>query len=109
MDWFLTMRTVAPALRFNGGKKYGKFSINYGLNYILQNWDVVNENGFQSTFAGAYDGGLFLLVEQTANNIPLLDYKDQNSKFGHFSNYYNEFAVNPYWLIKKYPFKNTAG
>ena len=43
---------------------------------------------------------MFLLVEQTANNIPLLDYKDQNSEFGQFSNYYNEFAVNPYWLIK---------
>ena len=36
---------------------------------------------------------------QTANNVPLLDYKDLNSKFGQFSNYYNEYAVNPYWLI----------
>ena len=87
------------SLRFNGGKKYGKFSINYGVNYILQNSDVVNESGFQTTFPGAYDGGLFLLVEQTANNIPLLSYKDQNSKYGQYSNYYNEFAVNPYWLI----------
>ncbi len=88
------------SFRFNGGKKVGNFSVNYGLNYILQNSDVVNEAGFQTTFPGAYDGGLFLLVEQTANNIPLLDYKDQNSKYGQFSNYYNEFAVNPYWLIQ---------
>ena len=87
------------SLRFNGGKKYGKFSINYGVNYILQNSDVVNESGFQTTFPGAYDGGLFLLVEQTANNVPLLSYKDQNSKYGQYSNYYNEYAVNPYWLI----------
>lgn len=88
------------SLRFNGGKKYGQFSVNYGLNYILQNSDVVNENGFQSTFAGAYDGGLFFLVEQTPSNVPLLSYKDQNSKYGQFSNYFNEYAVNPYWLIK---------
>ncbi|MEP6950200.1 MAG: SusC/RagA family TonB-linked outer membrane protein [Ginsengibacter sp.] len=87
------------SFRFNGGKKYGNFSVNYGLNYILQNSDVVNEAGFQTTFPGAYDGGLFLLVEQVANNVPLLDYKDQNSKYGQFSNYFNEFAVNPYWLI----------
>lgn len=88
------------SLRFNGGKKYGKFSINYGLNYILQNYNVVNEAGFQNTLPGAYDGGLFFLVMQTANNVPLLQYKDwQNSKFAQYSNYYNEYAVNPYWLI----------
>ena len=88
------------SLRFNGGKKYGKFSVNYGLNYVLQNYDVVNESGFQNSFPSAYNGGLFFLVLQTASNIPLLDYKDwRNSKFGQFSNYYNEYAVNPYWLI----------
>ena len=88
------------SLRFNGSKKYGKLSVNYGLNYILQNYDVVNESGFQNSFPSAYNGGLFFLVMQTANNIPLLDYKDwRNSKFAQFSNYYNEYAVNPYWLI----------
>jgi TonB-linked SusC/RagA family outer membrane protein len=88
------------SLRFNGGKTYGNFSINYGLNYVLQNYDVVNEAGFQNSFPNAYDGGLFFLVMQTANNVPLLNYKDwQNSKFAQFSNYYNEYAVNPYWLI----------
>ena len=88
------------SFRFNGGKKYGNFSVNYGLNYILQNSDVLNEAGFQNSFPSAYDGGLFFLVLQTASNVPLLDYKDLNSKFGQFSNYYNEYAVNPYWLIK---------
>ena len=87
------------SFRFNGGKTYGKFSINYGLNYVLSNFNVVNEAGFQNSFPNAYDGGLFFLVEQTASNIPLLSYKNQNSEFGQFSNYYNEFAVNPYWLI----------
>lgn len=87
------------SLRFNGGKRYGDFSVNYGINYILQNSDVVNESGFQTSFPGAYDGGLFFLVLQTASNIPLLSYKDLNSKYGQYSNYYNEYAVNPYWLI----------
>ncbi|HEY4286217.1 MAG TPA: SusC/RagA family TonB-linked outer membrane protein [Puia sp.] len=87
------------SFRFNGSKKYGNFSINYGLNYTLQNSNTVNESGFQNTFPGAYDGGLFFLVLQTAANVPLLSYKDLNSKFGQFSNYYNEYAVNPYWLI----------
>ncbi|MEP6684953.1 MAG: SusC/RagA family TonB-linked outer membrane protein, partial [Parafilimonas sp.] len=88
------------SMRFNGSKKYGNFSINYGLNYILQNYDVVNEAGFQNSFPSSYDGGLFFLVMQVANNVPLLDYKDwQNSKYGQYSNYYDEYAVNPYWLI----------
>jgi len=39
-------------------------------------------------------------VMQTADNIPLLSYKDINSKWGQFSNYFNEFAVSPYWEIK---------
>lgn len=87
------------SFRFNGAKRYGNFSMNYGLNYTLQNSNTVNESGFQNTFPGAYDGGLFFLVLQTAANVPLLSYKDLNSKYGQFSNYYNEFAVNPYWLI----------
>jgi TonB-linked SusC/RagA family outer membrane protein len=88
------------SVRFNGGKKYGNFSVNYGVNYIQQNYDVVNEAGFQNSFPSSYNGGLFFLVMQTPSNVPLLDYKDwQNGKFAQFSNYYNEYAVNPYWLI----------
>lgn len=87
------------SLRFNGGKDFGKLSVNYSLNYVLNNFDVVNEAGFQNSFPSAYDGGLFFLIMQTPSNVPLLQYKDLNSKFGQFSNYYNEFAVNPYWLI----------
>ena len=88
------------SVRFNGSKKYGNFSINYGLNYILQNYDVVNEASFQNSFPSSYNGGLFFLVMQVASNAPLLSYKDwQNSKYAQYSNYYDEFAVNPYWLI----------
>jgi TonB-dependent SusC/RagA subfamily outer membrane receptor len=67
------------SFRFNGSKTMNKFSVNYGLNYILQNFNVVDEAGFQTEFPGAYDGGIFLLVEQTASNVPLLSYKDLNS------------------------------
>lgn len=87
------------SLRFNGGKKYNKFSINYGLNYVLTNYDVVNEAGFAGLLP-AYNGGLFFLIMQTPDNVPLLRYKDwQTDKYAQYSNYYNEFAVNPYWVI----------
>ena len=88
------------SVRFNAGKKYGKFAVNYGLNYVLQNFDVVNEAGFSRLFPSAYNGSIFFLILQTPSNVPLLSYKDwQNNKFAQYSNYYNEFAVNPYWVI----------
>lgn len=88
------------SFRFNSNKEYGKLSINYGLNYIQQNYDVLNESGIQNTFPSAYDGGLFFAVMQVSSAVPLLDYKDwKNNKFAQFSNYYNEYAFNPYWLI----------
>ncbi|HRI22155.1 MAG TPA: TonB-dependent receptor, partial [Panacibacter sp.] len=54
----------------------------------------------QNSIPGAYNGGLFFLVMQVASNVPLLDYKDwQNGKYSTYSNYYNDFAVSPYWFI----------
>lgn len=88
------------SFRFNGGKKYGKLSVNYGLNYVLQNYDVVNEAGWAGLFPATYSGSVFFQVLQTPSNVPLLDYKDwKNSKFAQYQNYYNEYAVNPYWII----------
>jgi TonB-linked SusC/RagA family outer membrane protein len=87
------------SFRFNAGKSYGRLSVNYGLNYVLQNYNVVNEAGMAGLFP-AYNGSIFFLVMQTPSNVPLLDYKDwKNSKFAQYSNYYNEYAVNPYWVI----------
>jgi TonB-linked SusC/RagA family outer membrane protein len=87
------------SFRFNGGKKAGNFSINYGLNYVLQNFNVVNEAGLAGLLP-AYNGSIFFLIMQTSGNVPLLQYKDwRNNKFAQYSNYYNEFAINPYWII----------
>ncbi|GAB4092632.1 SusC/RagA family TonB-linked outer membrane protein [Flaviaesturariibacter terrae] len=88
------------SFRFNGGKKAGKFSVDYGINYILGNYDVVNEAGIAGLFPRTYGGSIMFQVMQTASNVPLLDYKDwQNNKFAQYSNYYNGYAINPYWGI----------
>lgn len=88
------------SFRFSGGKKSGRFNINYGLNYVLQNYSVVNEAGLVDLYPGSYNGSIFFLVLQTPSNIPLLSYKDwRNNKFAQPSNYYNEYAANPYWII----------
>lgn len=88
------------SFRFNGSKESGKLSVNYGLNYVLQNYDVVNEFAVANLFPRTYGGSIFFQVLQTPSNVPLLDYKDwRNDKFAQYSNYYNEFAINPYWAI----------
>ncbi|MFL5740197.1 MAG: SusC/RagA family TonB-linked outer membrane protein [Flavisolibacter sp.] len=87
------------SFRFNGGKKSGNFSMSYGLNYILQNYNVVNE-GALPTISPAYNGSIFFQVLQVGSNVPLLSYKDwRNNKFAQYSNFYSDFFTNPYWLI----------
>jgi len=88
------------SFRFNAGKKYGNFSVNYGLNYVLQNYNVLNEAGVAGLYPRTYGGSIFFQVLQTPSNVPLLDYKDwRNNKFAQYSNYYNGYAINPYWGI----------
>lgn len=89
------------ALRFNSGKTYGNFTINYSIDYTLQNWSVVNESALPTVFASnsSYNGSVFSAILQTPDNVPLLQYKDwQNNKWAQYSNYYNEYALNPYWI-----------
>ncbi len=88
------------SFRFNSSKNSGRFSVNYGLNYILQNYNVVNEASLATLFPRTYSGSVFFAVLQNGSNIPLLQYKDwRNNKFAQFSNYYNGYALNPYWII----------
>jgi TonB-linked SusC/RagA family outer membrane protein len=87
------------SFRFNAGKTYNKFSANFNINYINTNFNVMDQAGYASRLP-AYNGSIYSLVLQTARNIPLTSYKDwRNDKFSQFSNYYNEYATNPYWSI----------
>jgi TonB-linked SusC/RagA family outer membrane protein len=95
-------------IRFNGDKKINKFSVSYGLGYTMQNSDVVNENQLQNLYQGSYSGSIMFAVLQTPDNVPLLDYKDQNYKFAKYGNYYNEFAISPYWIINNMRSKSKA-
>jgi len=95
-------------IRFNGDKKINKFSVGYGIGYTMQNSDVVNENQLQNLYAGSYSGSIMFSVLQTPDNVPLLSYRDQNNKFAQYSNYYNEFAIPPYWIINNLRSKSKS-
>lgn len=93
------------SFRFNASKTYNKFSTSYNINYVLSNFDVVDETGIAGRFP-AYNGGIYNLVLEAAPQIPLNSYKDwRNDKFSQYSNYYNEYAVNPFWAIDNHRLK----
>jgi TonB-linked SusC/RagA family outer membrane protein len=86
--------------RFNASKEFNKFKSSFNLNYTSSNFDVVNEGAFSGRFPNSYNGSIFFTVLQTAAHIPLTKYKNwQSDYFSQYSNYYNEYAVNPYWAI----------
>jgi TonB-linked SusC/RagA family outer membrane protein len=91
------------SFRFNGNKSYGKFSAGYGLTYTLSKYNIFNENGLASSRPSAFTGGLFDQIIQIAAHVPLLSYSDwRNDKFSQYSNFYNEYSVNPYYAIDNY-------
>ena len=88
------------SLRINASKEYGKFRAGLNLNYIQQQSDVVNNAAYANRFASSYNGSVYFTVLNTPAHIPLLSYEDQvNNKYAQYSNYYNEYFVNPYWVI----------
>jgi hypothetical protein len=87
------------SFRFNAAKSYEKFRSSFNINYIQSNYNIMDQAGYASRFP-AYNGSIYSLILQTAANIPLTEYKDwRNSKYAQYSNYYNEYATNPYWSI----------
>jgi TonB-linked SusC/RagA family outer membrane protein len=85
--------------RFNSAKEFGKFKAGFNVNYIQQNYDVVNEAA-SLRYANTYSGSIYFSVLNTPMHVPLTSYKDwQNNPFASYGGYYNEYARNPYWLI----------
>jgi hypothetical protein len=88
------------SFRINSSKTYGKLQANVNLNYIQSSFNVVNDAAYASRFASSYNGSVYFTVLNTPMHVPLTSYKDwRNSKYAQYSNFYNEYFVNPYWVI----------
>jgi TonB-linked SusC/RagA family outer membrane protein len=97
------------SFRFNGSKEYGKFRAAANLNYIQSNFNVVNDAAYAPRFPGSYNGSVYFTVLNTPAHIPLTSYEDQvNNKYAQYSNYYNEYFVNPYWVIDNHRTKGRG-
>lgn len=96
------------SFRLNGSKEYGKLKVTGNINYIQNNYDVVNDAAYASRFPGSYNGSVYFTVLNTPAHIPLTSYKDMNNKYAQYSNYYNEYFVNPYWVIDNHRTKSRT-
>jgi TonB-linked SusC/RagA family outer membrane protein len=97
------------SFRLNGTKEYGKLKVTGNISYIQNNSNVVNDAAYASRFPGSYNGSVYFTVLNTPAHIPLTSYKDQvNNKYAQYSNYYNEYFVNPYWVIDNHRTKSRT-
>lgn len=94
------------SFRINGSREYNKLKVSGNLNYIQNNSNVVNNAAYAARFPGSYNGSVYFTVLNTPAHVPLTSYKDQvNNKYAQYSNYYNEYFVNPYWVIDNHRIK----
>jgi len=84
------------AFSLSGTKTYGIFSMDYSIGYTRTNI---------STYGNAYTAALFgfqsiyAQVLQFPAFLNIKDYQDSNSTFGNPNDFYNAYAINPYWII----------
>ena len=101
-------KSSRTTLRFNSGKEYKNFKMDYSINYTNTTYDVVNEGDMPNLSTSSYTGSIMANLFQSGANIPMLSYKDLNSEWGQYDNYWCEYAWNPYWLIANLRQKGTT-
>lgn len=90
-------------VRVNTGKEFGKFKVQFNVNYVQQNYDIFDNTQMSNYYTAQNVGlndGLLNLIFSTPPNIPITSYKDfQNDKFSTYNNYFNDYGINPYFAI----------
>ncbi len=95
-------------LRFSSGKEYKNLSVKYNIDYTNSTYDVVNENDMPNLTQSSYTGSILSNILQIPDNVPFSSFKNLNSEWGKYDNYFNEFAINPYWIIASLRQKGTV-
>jgi hypothetical protein len=89
-------------VRFNSSREYGKFKAGLNVNYIQQNYDIFDQPQMEDWHTAqniGQNGGLLNQIFNTPAQIPIKSFKNIEDKFSNFSNYYNDYGLNPYWAI----------
>ena len=104
-------KNVRNTFSVRGHRTYGIFSADYSVGYTknavstyvhnnntLSSLYGVNLPGSFVTNAGAND--LYSSILQLPAFIDIKKYSDSNSDIGNASNFYDAYAINPYWILQ---------
>ena len=80
-------------VNMKGGKKIDRFAVNYGLNFVYTNSNVVGQDPFYNA--------LYSIVLNTPAQANLGDprIRDINGPYGDVNGYFNAYTLNPWWII----------
>lgn len=96
-------------IRVNSSKEYGKFNLNFGANYIQNNYNVFDDNAmndYQFTQNVGLNGGLMNLIFNTPSFIPTTKYKDFiNDEFAEYNGYFTDYGLNPYFALDNWRYQ----
>jgi TonB-linked SusC/RagA family outer membrane protein len=82
-------------LSLRGSTKGAKLNASSTLNYVRKDARVV------TTGQGGDGTTLFQEIIQTPRDMSIVDFEDLNYKFNTNDNFYNLYAQNPYWPLKR--------
>ena len=93
------------AFSARGRRTFGIFSIDYSIGYTKFNYSTFLDNNAQSfnqtgsyvTNAGAND--LYASILQLPAFLNIKAYSNPASDIGNPNNYYDAYAINPYWIV----------
>jgi len=98
-------KNVKDAFSARGHRTYGIFSADYSVSYTkttvntyLHNNNIFGIPGSFVTNAGAAD--LYSSILQWPAFLNIKNYSDPDSDIANPSNFYDAYAINPYWILK---------
>jgi TonB-linked SusC/RagA family outer membrane protein len=104
-------KSTKNAFSARGHRTFGKFSVDYSVGYTRTNFSTYINNDFtynlnNATFStpgsfvsNAGANTLYASILQLPAFLNLKNYQDPTSDMGNASNYYDAYAINPYWII----------
>jgi TonB-linked SusC/RagA family outer membrane protein len=97
-------KNIKNAFSVRGHRTAGIFSADYSVGYTktsVSSYNDVNSNGIPGSFvtnAGAND--LYSSILELPAFLDIKKYKDPDGFYGNPSDFYDAYAINPYWVIK---------
>jgi len=97
-------KNVKDAFSIRGHRTYGAFSVDFSVGYTktdVSTYMANNNNlGIPGSFvtnAGAND--LYSSILQWPAFLPIKNYSNPDSDIANVSNFYDAYAINPYWIL----------